>query len=99
MKLSVDLIPQFKHTAPEGYSYEVEEFKRSVFSIWLRCNRRFDYNMGKPTRTIWGFYDIKKCQFYSPVNSSTVGKEVDFDKTRNYTSMPIKYQGVEEFFV
>jgi hypothetical protein len=55
--------------------------------------------MGKPTRTIWGFYDYKKCKFYSPVNSSTVGKEVDFDDTRNYTAMPIKYQGVEAFFV
>ena len=99
MKLSVDLIPQFRHKAPEGYSYEVEEFKRNIFSIWLRCNRKFDYNMGKPTRTIWGFYDYKKCRFYSPVNSSTVGKEVDFSDTRNYTAMPIKYQGVEAFFV
>lgn len=99
MKLSVDLIPQFKHKAPKGYSYEVEEFKRNIFSIWLRCHRKFDYNMGKPTRTIWGFYDYKKCRFYSPVNSSTIGKEVDFDDTRDYTSMPIKYQGVEAFFV
>jgi len=99
MKLSVDLIPKFNHKAPEGYSYEVEEFKRNIFSIWLRCHRKFDYNMGKPTRTIWGFYDYKKCRFYSPVNSSTVGKEVDFDDTRDYTSMPIKYQGVEAFFV
>jgi hypothetical protein len=99
MKLSVDLIPQFVHKAPKGYSYEVEEFKRSVFSIWLRCHRKFDYNMGKPTRTIWGFYDYKKCKFFSPVNSSTVGKEVDFEDTRDYTAMPIKYQGVEAFFV
>lgn len=99
MKLSVDLIPKFKHKAPKQYSYEVKEFKRNIFSIWLRCHRKFDYNMGKPTTTIWGFYDYKKCKFYSPVNSSTVGKEVDFDDTRPWTSMPIKYQGVEKFFV
>jgi hypothetical protein len=99
MKLSVDLIPQFSHKAPKDYSYEVEEFKRNVFSIWLRCHRKFDYNLGKPTRTIWGFYDYKKCKFFSPVNSSTVGKEVDFKDTRDYTAMPIKYQGVEAFFV
>jgi hypothetical protein len=99
MKLSVDLIPQFKHKAPEGYSYEVEEFKRSVFSIWLRCDRRFDYNMGKPTRTIWGFYNYKKCEFYSPVNSSTIGKQVDFKNTRNYTAMPIKQTVLESCFV
>ena len=85
MALSIKLIPQFIHQAPQGYSYEVEEFKRNVFSIWLRCHRNFDYNLGKSTRTIWGFYDYKKCQFFSPVNSSTVGKVVDFKTTRNYT--------------
>jgi len=99
MNLSVDLIPQFKHKAPEGYSYEVEEFKRNVFSIWLRCHRKFDYNNGKPTRTCWGFYNYKKCQLFSPVNSTTVGKEVKFSDTRPWTSMPINYQGLEQFFV
>ncbi len=99
MNLSVDLIPQFKHKAPEGYSYEVEEFKRNVFSIWLRCHRQFDYNNGKPTRCCWGFYNYKKCQFFSPVNSTTIGKEVKFSDTRPWTSMPINYQGLEAFFV
>ena len=99
MKLSIDLIPQFKHKAPEGYTYEVEEFKRGIFSIWLRCNREFDYNLGKPTRTIWGFYSHKKCEFYSPVNSKTVGKVVDFKNTRSYTAMPIKQTILESCFV
>jgi hypothetical protein len=99
MKLSIDLIPQFIHKAPEGYSYEVEEFKRNVFSIWLVCNRKFDYNNGKLTRTIWGFWSYKKCEFYSPVNSTTVGKKVKFSDTRPWTSMPINYQGLEAFFV
>jgi hypothetical protein len=99
MKLSIDLIPQFTHKAPKGYSYEVEEFKRGIFSIWLRCNRQFDYNLGKSTRTIWGFYNYKKCQFFSPVNSTTVGKEVQFKNTRDYTAMPIKQSPLEAFFV
>jgi hypothetical protein len=99
MNLSVDLIPQFKHKAPEGMRYEVEEFKRNVFSIWLYYDRKFDYNLGKPVKCIWGFYNYKKCEFYSPVNSSTVGKEVKFKDTRPWTSMPIKYQGLEAFFV
>jgi hypothetical protein len=99
MKLSIDLIPQFIHKAPEGYSYEVEEFKRNVFSIWLVSHRKFDYNNGKPIRTIWGWYDYKKCKFFSPVNSTTVGKEVKFSDTRCWTSMPINYQGLEAFFV
>jgi hypothetical protein len=99
MKLSVDLIPQFTHKPPKDYTYEVEEFKRGVFSIWLRCNREFDYNLGKSTRTIWGFYSYKKCEFYSPVNSNTVGKVVNFNNTRNYTAMTLKESPLDKFFV
>ena len=99
MKLSIDIIPQFTHKAPKDYSYEVEEFKSGVFSIWLRYNRRFDYNLGKPTRTIWGFYSHKKFQFYSPVNSKTIGKVVDFKNTRNYTAMPVKETPLDKFFI
>ena len=99
MKLSVDLIPQFTHKAPQGCSYEVEQEKRNVFSIWLCYDRKFDYNLGKPVRCIWGFYDFKKCQFYSPVNSKTVGKPVDFKNTRNYTAMPLKQTPLESAFV
>jgi hypothetical protein len=99
MKLSVDLIPQFNHKAPKGTHYEVEEFKRNIFSIWVCYDRSFDYNLGKRVKCIWGFWDYKKCKFFSPVNSATVGKEVKFSDTRPWTSMPIKYQGVEAFFV
>lgn len=99
MNLSVQLIPQFKHQPPKGYSYEVTEFKRNVFAIWLRHHFSYDYNNGKPVRTIWGFYDYKKCQFHSPVNSSTLGKVVNFKETRNYTSMPILQTPLEAAFV
>ena len=99
MKLSVDLIPQFTHKVPPNYSYEVREFKRGIFSIWLNCNRCFDYNLGEPTSSIWGFYSYKKCEFYAPVNSSTVGKVVDFKNTRNYTAMPIKQTPLESAFI
>ena len=97
--MNVDLIPQFRHKAPEDYSYEIEQFKSGVFSIWLCCNRKFDYNLGKSTKTIWGFYDYKKCQFYSPVNSKTIGKEVKFQHTRPWTSMPIIQTPLESAFV
>lgn len=99
MKLSVDLIPKFKHKAPSGTFYRVEEFKRNIFSIWICYERKFDYNNGKDVSCIWGFYSIKKCQFYSPVNSSIIGKEVDISNTTPWTSMQIKYQGIEKFFV
>jgi hypothetical protein len=97
--LTISEIPQFKHSAPEGYSYEIREFKRNVLSIWLHCHHRFDYNMGKPTSTIWGFWDSKKSKFFAPVNSKTMGKEVQFENTRPWTSMPIKQSPLDQFFV
>ena len=96
--MNIDLIPQFRHKAPKDYSYEVEQFKSGVFSIWLCCNRKFDYNHGESTRTIWGFYDYKKCQFYSPVNSKTIGACVNITETTPYSSMKINLIGLEKFF-
>lgn len=93
------MIAEFPHHPPQGYSYEFEEFKRGVIAIWLHCHRKFDYNNGSPTRTIWGFYKSKTREYFAPINSKTVGARVDINETRNYTSMPIKYQGVEKFFV
>jgi hypothetical protein len=99
MNLSIKLIPQFKHKCPEGYSYEVKEFKKGVFSIWLKHHREYIYNDKKPVCTIWGYYSYKKCEFYSPVNSSTVGKVVKFENTTSYTSMPINRTVLESCFV
>ena len=93
------MIVEFPHKPPLGYSYEFEEFKRGVIAIWLHCNRKFVYNGGAPTRTIWGFYKSKTREYFAPINSKTIGARVDISETRNYTSMPIKYQGVEQFFV
>ena len=89
----------FNHTPPEGYSYSFEKHKEGVVSIWLNNSRKFDYNMGKPTKTIWGFYKSKTRKYYAPVNSKTIGKEVDFKNTRNYTAMRIKSSPLEDFFV
>jgi hypothetical protein len=99
MNLSIDLIPQFVHKAPKGMHYEVEQFKRNVFSIWLHYDREFDYNLGKPVKCIWGFWSDKKCEFYSPVNSKTIGKKVEFSKTTPYTSMPLKITPLEAAFL
>jgi hypothetical protein len=98
MSLSVDVIPQFLHKAPEGYSYEVNEFKRGIFAIWLCCAHRFNYNDGKTSKSIWGFWLVKSGKFHSPVNAKTVGKEVDIHKTTPYTSMPIKITPLEAAF-
>ena len=42
------------HKAPEGYHYEQEkDFKRNVTAIWLHHHKEYDYNLGKPVKTIW----------------------------------------------
>jgi hypothetical protein len=95
----IDLtIYDFPHTAPEGYSYQFELFNTRLVSIWLLCHRCFDYNMGKPTRTIWGFYSPKKGEYYAPINSSKCGDKVDIQNTRSYTAMPIKRTALEAAF-
>lgn len=99
MNFSIKLIPTFKHKAPNGTYYEVEEFKRNVFIIWICYTNKFDYNLGKPVRCVWGFYDYKQCKYFSPVNSSKLGKEVDYKDTRNYTAMQIKQTPLESAFV
>jgi hypothetical protein len=55
----------------------------------LKHHTDYDYNLGKPVSTVWGFYSSKKQLYYAPVNAKTVGKEVDVMKTTPYTSMPL----------
>lgn len=87
------------HKAPDGYHYEQEKnFKRNVTAIWLHHHQRYDYNLGKPVKTIWGFYNTKTKQFHAPVNSSTVGSVVRIEDTRPYTAMPLKLSPLESFF-
>ena len=95
--MSIDI--PFNHKAPKGYFYSYEEYKAGVIRIWLNNTRKFDYNHGKPTKTVWGFYSTKKKKYFAPVNSSTVGKEVQFENTRSWTSMPIKQSPLDAFFV
>jgi hypothetical protein len=93
------MIPNFPHKAPKGYSYEFEEFKRGVIAIWLQCHRKFDYNNGAITKTIWGFYSIKTKEYFAPINSKTIGACVNITDTRNYTAMPLNLNPLEAAFV
>ena len=93
------MIPNFPHKAPKGYSYEFEEFKRGVVAIWLRCHRKFDYNNGAITKTIWGFYSTKTKEYFAPINSKTIGACVNITDTRNYTAMPLNLNPLEAAFV
>jgi hypothetical protein len=89
----------FRHQPPIGYFYSFEEFKPGIIGIWLNNKRKFDYNLGKPTRTIWGFWKSKTNKFFAPINSKTIGKEVDLKQTRDYTAMQIKSSPLDSFFL
>jgi hypothetical protein len=93
------MIPEFPHKAPKNYSYEFEQFNSRIIRIMLRCHRKFDYNLGASTITVWGFYSPKKRVYYAPVNSKTPGKEVNVENTTPYTSMPLKKTSLEMCFV
>jgi hypothetical protein len=92
-------LPNFPHEPPgKEYSYEQVCFKRDVIAVYLICNRRWVYNGGDPSRTIWGFYNTKTRKYHAPINSSKVGDVVDIDSTTPYTSMQIKLSPLEAFF-
>ena len=86
------LIP---HNPPTNYTYETVQFKRDVIAVFLLCHRRFIYNHGAPTRTIWGFYNTKTKQWHAPINSKTVGQPVSLKDTSPYTSMPLNLNPLE----
>jgi len=95
----MELPPDFIHTAPDGYSYEAEPFKRGYLSIYLRHHCTYTYNGYSPVRTIWGFYNLKTQTYYSPINSKTIGETVRIENTRSYTAMPLNLNPLEAAFV
>lgn len=90
---------EFPHKAPEGYYYEIESFKPNVIAIWIHHRRRFIYNSGGDTRCIWGFYNIKTKCYYSPINSSKCGDQVDIERTTPYSAMIVKKTPLEAAYV
>jgi len=87
------------HTAPEGYSYETLPFKSNIVAVWLLCHRKFVYNGGAPTKTIYAFYNTKTKQFHSPINSKTVGEVININNASPYTSMPLNLNPLEYAFL
>lgn len=94
----MNLPKSFHHLPPEGYSYVVEKFDAKHLRIGLHHHRTYDYNNGQQVYTVWGFYNPKTDNYYSPVNAKKVGKVVDISSTRNYTAMPIKQTPLESAF-
>ena len=90
---------EFPHSPPKDCSYVYENFNTRTVRIWLCNTRKFDYNLGARTKTVWGFYNPKKRVYYAPINSKTIGKEVDIENTTPYTAMQVKRTSLEECFV
>jgi len=76
------------HTAPTGYFYTSEKFDAKHDIIWLNHERVYDYNLGKPVKTVWGFFRLKDRKIISPVNAKKPGKQIAFINTTPYTAMP-----------
>jgi hypothetical protein len=94
------MISEFPHKAPtKEYHYEYEQFNTKMIRIWLCCSRKFDYNLGAPTRSIWGFYSPKTKVYYVPINSKSVGKQVNIENTTPYSSMQVKKTPLESAFL
>lgn len=96
----IELPPSFIHSAPDGFSYNVKQFKKNVVSIWCRHHNQYNYNGGDPVATIWGFYNTKTETYFPPINSKRMGNDpIDIDKTTPYTAMQLNFKGLEAFFV
>jgi hypothetical protein len=93
------MIVEFPHKAPKNYSYEFESWNTSTVRIMLSCSRKFDYNLGASTKTVWGFYKPKKHTYYAPVNAKIIGEQVNIENTTPYTAMQVKRTALEECFV
>lgn len=78
----------FPHSPPEGYSYQIETFKRNVLAIWIVNHRQFSYT-DTPPKSIWGFYNTKTKCYHAPMNSKKVGEEVLIKDTSSYSAMKI----------
>ena len=84
----MNLPNDFPHQPPENYSYEVTQHKRNVVAIWLRDCRKYVYT-SDDVRTIWGFYDTKRGEYFAPINHKKQGQSVDIADTRSYTAMQL----------
>ena len=90
---------EFPHKAPKGYSYEQISFKRNVIAIWIHNHYEFSYSGGGSVASIWGFYNTKTKCYHSPINSKTVGNQVNIEDTTPYSAMIPKLTPLQSAFV
>ena len=77
------------HKPPKGYEYWTDEFNTNFTRIWIRNKtRHFLYCGGHPS-SVWGFYNKKSGEYYSPINHKKVGKVVNIALTSPYSAMTL----------
>ena len=91
----MELPVSFIHHPPENCNYEIKNFRLHIISIWLCDYSYFNYTDRTPIRTIWGFYNTRKEQYYSPLTSTKQGDSVDIHTTTPYSAMVIKRNPLE----
>lgn len=96
--MNLSLPDDFSHQPPQGYSYEIEQFKRNLLAIWICNHGKFSYT-DKTPKSIWGFWCSKTGKYYAPINSKTIGKEVKIEDTTSYSSMQLNLNPLEAAFL
>ena len=77
----------FPHISPEGYHYELERSRyKNIIGICLRHDYSYVFT-DRCVRTIWGFYHTRQRCYYSPINSTTKGNQVELARTTPYSAM------------
>ena len=92
--MQMELPPDFPHSPPKGYSYEVRKFKRNLLAIWICNHSIFSYTSDTP-KSIWGFYSTKTGDYYAPINATKCGDKVNLEDTRNYTAIQLNLNPLE----
>ena len=90
----IELPPEFTHTPPTDYSYEVTKHNKGYLAIWIINHQEFTYT-DTPPRSIWGFYNIKQRVFHAPINAKSPGKKVEHETTP-YSAMKINRNPLQQ---
>ena len=84
----LELPSDFIHEPPEGFHYEVDQFRRNVHRICIVNDGTFSYTDVAP-KSVWGFYNTKTRTYSAPINFSKQGDPVDINNTRSYSAMQL----------
>ena len=88
--MTPEQIKLFLPDEPDGFHYTIEQVSPLIKRVWLNHHHVYDYNLGKPVRTVWGY--IKRDRIHTPKDSKTPNVKsccdlVDAWRLPGYTSI------------